>query len=102
MKKIISLILICFLISGCSFFRIHKVDIEQGNIITPDEVSQLRLGMSENEVKAILGTPVLSNIFTPNRFDYIYTLQKGQKNMAEKRIALIFYQGRLQEIQKSN
>lgn len=97
MKKIISLILIGFTLSGC-FFRIHKMDVEQGNIISQQDVNRLRLGMTKYEVEEKMGHPVLVNVFSPNRFEYIYTFQRGYSNRFETRITCIFKNGRLQEI----
>lgn len=99
MKKIISLTMIFsfLLLSGC-FLRVHKLDVEQGNIITQENLSKLNTGMSETQVKDIIGNPLLINIFTPERIDYVYTMQKGYQTMVVKRITLIFQNGRLTEI----
>ena|SRR3990167_10637604 len=101
MKKIISIILIQLLLAGCSFPYVHKLDVEQGNIFNSAEVDKLHRGMTEAEVKNILGTPVLTNIFTPNRMVYVYTSKPGRGELTKERITLIFQQGRLQEIQRS-
>jgi outer membrane protein assembly factor BamE len=85
-------------LSGC--FIVHKNDIEQGNIITADMVSLLKPGMTEVEVRNIMGNAVLVNIFSPDRIDYIYTLQKGHSARMSERVICIFYQGRLKEIIK--
>lgn len=97
MKKLISLTLISALLSGCSFFRPHKMDIEQGNIIAPEAVKELHRGMSEAEVKDILGPPMLTNIFTPNRVEYVYTYQPGYGPRTEKRLSCLFNRGALVE-----
>lgn len=100
MKKIIPLIiLMSFVFSGCSLFQVHKLDIEQGNIITQENVSRLHIGMTEAQVKQVMGNPVLLNIFSPNRLDYVYTFQAGHGERTEKRLTLIFVRGRLQSIQ---
>ncbi|HEX4045897.1 MAG TPA: outer membrane protein assembly factor BamE [Gammaproteobacteria bacterium] len=104
MKKTILLILIstlCALSVGCSVFRIHKTDIEQGNIITQDNLNRLHPGMTEMQVKEVMGNPVLMNIFTPYIVEYVYTFQEGHGKIQETRVTLIFNHGRLQEIKKS-
>src|SRR5689334_9608956 len=101
MKKIISLVLMGCLLSGCSFFRIHKMDIEQGNVFTQEDVSRLHTGMSESEVKSIMGTPTLVNIFTPNRIDYLYVWRPGYGQPTEKRVTCLFQNGRLREVLRS-
>ncbi len=88
------------LLSGC-FLRPHKMDIQQGNVITLEEVSKLKLGMSEAQVRDVMGTPVLINIFTPNRMEYVYTFQPGHKKKKKKRVSCIFESGRLRDIKQS-
>lgn len=95
--------LICFLmmlvLSGCSFFQIRKPVIEQGNIITSEAVSKLHAGMSSDQVIAVMGTPVLSNILSPDRMEYVYTYQDGTTPRKEKHVTCLFEHGRLKEIQ---
>lgn len=98
MKKLIIIALMGFVLSGCSFFRVHKMDIVQGNIFTPEQVSQLHPGMSEAQVKDIMGIPVIMNIFTPYRIDYVYTFQPSYGERIEKRVICIFYHGQLKEV----
>lgn len=98
MKKLISLVLIGMLLSGCSLFRTHKMDVEQGNIIKESDVEKLHVGMSESQVKDVMGNPVLVNIFTPNRLDYIYTFRAGYGRPIEKRVICVFQNGRLKEV----
>lgn len=98
MKKLVLLILISCFFSGCALFRTHKPDIEQGNIITPAEVSRLHRGMSESQVKEVMGTPLLINVFTPSRIEYIYTFQAGHSERQDKRLTCVFSHGRLQDI----
>lgn len=99
MKKLLILFLIGSILSGCGLFRVHKLDIEQGNIITPEEVRKLHYGMSESQVKQVMGNPVLINLFSKNRLDYVYTFQPGYGRKLEKRLVLMFRYGVLREIQ---
>lgn len=101
MKKAISLVLIGFILSGCSPFKTHKMDIEQGNVISQEDASKLRVGMSEAQVQEFMGTPVLINTFSNDRVDYIYTFQAGYGTMNEKRIVCSFQRGILRDIQRN-
>jgi outer membrane protein assembly factor BamE len=96
MKKIISLIFLSSLLSGC--FIVHKMNIEQGNVFNQAEVSRLHPGMSREQVKEIMGNPVMVNIFSNNREDYVYTNQPGHENITIKRVTCVFEGGRLAEI----
>lgn len=99
MKKILLFLSVTstFILSGC----IHKMDIEQGNVITPEMVSKLHTGMSDEQVKNIMGTPMLLDTFDDNRIDYVYTYKPAHGNMTEKNITLIFRNHRLREISGS-
>lgn len=101
MKNILSLAFLSCLLAGCSFFHPHKMDIEQGNIIVPQDVNSLSPGMSESEVRDIMGNPVLINILTYNRLEYVYTFQSGYENMQVQRVTCLFRNGRLQEVIRS-
>ncbi len=81
------------LLSGCSLGSlpgIYKLDIVQGNVITQEKVNQLRPGMSQTGVRALLGTPQLVDSFHPERWDYIQRIQPGGKAAEQKRLTLIF------------
>src|SRR5947207_97558 len=94
MKKIFLLFVMIFTLSAC----VHKMDIEQGNIITQDMVNRLHTGMSEDQVKEIMGTPTLMNTFNDDRIDYVYTFKPGYGKPSEKQMTLIFKNHRLQNI----
>lgn len=100
-KNVIFIIVTVLFLSNCSLFHVHKIDIEQGNIITPEMTSKLQIGMTENQVRAIMGNTVLVNIFSPSRVDYVYTFQKGGGTIYERRITCIFLNGRLWMIDKN-
>jgi outer membrane protein assembly factor BamE len=93
MQKIITSLIVLFLLSGC----VHKLNVQQGNIIEEDNVKQLHAGMSKEEVKNILGTPVLINTFSDTRVDYVYTYKPGYGTGTEKTLTLIFKGDHLQE-----
>lgn len=98
MQKKLSLLVLTLVLSGCSLFQVKKLDIEQGNIITPKMILELHPGMTKAEVKDLLGTPVMLNTFNDNREDYIYTFKPGHGQMTEKSMILIFRNNRLSEI----
>ncbi len=77
----------------------YKPNIQQGNVITPDMIAQLKPGQTQDEVRYIMGTPVMQNTFDPNRWDYVYTYQPGGKARTEQRVTLLFVNGILQNIQ---
>jgi outer membrane protein assembly factor BamE len=98
MKKLLVTAALALGLTSCALLPVHKMDIEQGNVLTPNMVSQIHTGMSQDQVKEILGTPVLLNTFSDNRVDYVYTYKPGYGKMQEQYITLIFQNGRLKTI----
>lgn len=64
-------------LSGCSLFSVYKIDLPQGTPITQTQAQSLKLGMSQNQVLYILGSPAVRDTLAPNRWDYIYDFQAG-------------------------
>jgi outer membrane protein assembly factor BamE len=96
-KKILNLIALLTLILSLSAC-IHKVDVEQGNVITQDMINQLHPGMTSDQVQFIMGHPVLVETFENNRADYVYTFQPNGGSITKKRITLLFNGGILTNI----
>jgi outer membrane protein assembly factor BamE len=96
MLKIITL-MISLALTGCSYLHIHKMDIEQGNIVTQEMLNKVHTGMTPSQVRTMMGNPVLTNVFDPNRLDYVYTFKPGYGPGAETYVTFIFRNGRLAE-----
>lgn len=84
------------LLSGC----IYRLTIQQGNIVSEQTAAKLKTGMSKSQVIALLGKPVLDNVFEENRWYYIYTRQKGTEKMLKQGCVLYFSGDRLERIIK--
>ena len=69
----------------------YRIDVQQGNVLTQDQVLQLRPGLSQDQVRFILGTPMLVDIFHADRWDYVYRLQKGATSEVETRRFTVFF-----------
>lgn len=54
----------------------YKVDVIQGNFVSKEQVGQLRAGMSRDEVKAVMGTPLMTSLFHVDRWDYVFTMKR--------------------------
>lgn len=76
----------------------YKPDIQQGNVVTQNDVNKLQPGMSTEQVRFIMGTPLVQDTFNQNRWDYVYTMKRGGNAPEKKRIALIFEDDQLVEI----
>lgn len=79
-------------------FSPYRIDIQQGNFISQEQLEQLKTGMTQDQVKFVLGTPLLNDIFHINRWDYIFRLQKGSGEIISSRIAVYFEDSRVARI----
>ena len=92
---LILVILSIFVVSACESWLpdAHRPDYTLGNVIKPDALEEIQLGMTRPEVASILGTPVLTDPFRTNRWDYIYRYYpRGRTSEAliESRVTLFF------------
>lgn len=89
----IMLLLCVFLFAGCSWIQfpsIHKVTVQQGNIVSQDMVDKLKVGMTKIQVQYIMGTPLIVDTFDPSRWDYYYTRVDSNNKRTEQQVSLRF------------
>ncbi len=104
----ITLFIVSLLLASCSgisklpSFTPHKIEINQGNLITPEMRRKLKLGMSRSQVRALLGTPLITDAFHANRWDYAYRLEQNNKLVDQQRMVLYFEGENLARIDDSN
>lgn len=92
-SKIILISFVVAICSGCvSHFSAYKLDIRQGNFITPEMRDKLKLGMSRQQVRYVMGTPLLSDTFHGDRWDYIYSLAQHD-TVVEKQVLTLYFEG---------
>ncbi|MDH5446136.1 MAG: outer membrane protein assembly factor BamE [Gammaproteobacteria bacterium] len=91
MRKILisSFIFPVLLLSSC----VYVADVQQGNVIDKEELDQLKVGMTKKQVKFLLGTPIIKDAFHKNRWDYVYTLRKGDNYILEQRRMKLEFKG---------
>jgi outer membrane protein assembly factor BamE len=85
-------------IAGCSNLRfpgVYRIDIEQGNIVTQEMVEKLRPGLSEAQVRFVMGSPQIVDPFEPGRWVYLYNLRRGNGENVENRFVLWLENGSL-------
>jgi outer membrane protein assembly factor BamE len=94
----------CALIAACSykpsFINEYKIDIQQGNVLTQEMVSQLKPGQTRDQVRFLLGTPLVTDIFHQQRWDYVYRYLNGQTGQVESRKFTVYFdnEGRLERV----
>lgn len=91
------------LLSACASWLpdAHKIDIIHGNAIERDDLNKIHPGMTKAEVTPILGTPLISDPFHAQRWDYIYQYLPGKGEQAQSRVTLFFEGDRLVKIDDS-
>ncbi len=83
------------MVMACS---VYKIDVQQGNTLDPDQVKQLKLGMSTRQVLFVLGSPMLHDPFHPERWDYPFSFKPGGKKMFKEHLTLFFKDDKLVRI----
>jgi outer membrane protein assembly factor BamE len=78
------------------FLRPYRPDVHQGNIITSEMVDQLRVGMSRDQVRFMLGTPLLTSQFHLNRWEYAYYLNRLDGETQSRRLTVVFKDNKLE------
>ena len=86
--RLLASLVACTLLAACGL--VHKIDVQQGNYVTEDSVAKLKSGMTKAEVKQLLGTPLLTDVFHANRWDYYFSNVKGSKAEDRKRLTILF------------
>jgi outer membrane protein assembly factor BamE len=98
LSYITALIAAAGLLSGCSFGTItdrinpYRIDVRQGNYVDQEMVAQLRRGMTREQVRFVLGTPLVVDMFRNDRWDYVYRFTKG-RGEPEQRVFSVFFDG---------
>ena len=68
----------------------YHLDVQQGNVVTSKMMLQLKPGMTKSQVRYVMGTPLLQDSFHPDRWDYIYQMNKGGQTLERRRVILEF------------
>ncbi len=80
-------------ISACSSLEFpwaYKVNIPQGNYIEHEMVEQLKVGMSKRQVRYVMGSPLVEDTFNTDRWDYYFSVRKGNKMLKEQHFTVHF------------
>ena len=98
MKQIAVLVLLLTL-SACSLPVFFRVPVVQGNVVTADQVGQLRLGMNKKQVEYVLGTPLVKPDFENDRWDYVFYYRNPRAHVRKSKLNLYFINGKLSDIE---
>jgi YD repeat-containing protein len=71
-------------------FGVYKIDINQGNYLSQDVVDKLKVGMTQQQVRQLLGTPLVTSAFRPDRWDYVYEYTKHGRVVEHRNFTVWF------------
>ena len=91
----------CLLLGGCGaltqstdkflgFITPYRIDIVQGNVVTQEQVALIKPGMSRNQVREILGSPLLTDPFHADRWDYIFMIRRPNAEAQRRSVVVLF------------
>ncbi|MFS1523885.1 outer membrane protein assembly factor BamE [Microbulbifer sp. 2304DJ12-6] len=91
--KLLAIASLCTLLGACTLIKfpgVHRIEVQQGNIITQDMVDQLKPGMTRRQVQFVLGTPLVEDTYNPNRWDYVNRLRDPKGGVTQQRFSVYF------------
>jgi outer membrane protein assembly factor BamE len=94
MRTILLVLLLPPFLAACNplrVFSVYTMEIQQGNYLTQEMVSKLQPGMTRDQVRFVLGTPLLVDIFHDNRWDYVYRRRRADSREVEERRLSVFF-----------
>ena len=87
------------LTAACGFFTPYRMEIQQGNYVTQQMAAQLKPGLTRDQVRFVMGTPLVTDIFHEERWDYVFVRQRANSQEVERRrIAVFFEDGKLKRV----
>jgi outer membrane protein assembly factor BamE len=105
LRVVLAVVPLCILVTAActSVPRIpgitpYRMEIQQGNYVSQDMVSQLKPGMSKEQVRFILGTPLVTDIFHAERWDYVYWRETSDGKREQRKLIVHFDKGQLARI----
>jgi outer membrane protein assembly factor BamE len=89
----LAILISALLLSACNNFEfpwVYRLAVDQGNVVKQEMIDQLQPGMSKEQVQFIMGTPMIQNTFREDRWDYLFTLQRGNDVLKQYRMSMFF------------
>ena len=97
MRALFCATVLALMLAGCSWLPswvpnpgVYKLDVNQGNYITQDQVDRLKVGLTRQQVRGALGTPMLTDAFHANRWDYPYEFNRQGRTLEHRQLTVYF------------
>lgn len=78
-----------------SYLSPYRIDVRQGNFVTQEMVTRLKPGMNKDQVRFALGTPLVTDVFHADRWDYVYRFKPGRGELQTRRLVVYFEDDKL-------
>lgn len=85
--KCAALMLLAVSLSAC----VHKINIQQGNYLDDEQIAKLEEGMTRQQVRILLGTPVADDPFAADRWDYVYYFRNGRTGESIRKQVIVYF-----------
>ncbi len=100
MKTVLILICVTLPLTHCLSYDFSNRKIQQGTILSPARIEHLKLGMSKNDAAILVGTSLVSPLFSLDRWDYAYSWRLGTHQDHIRHLSLYFMEDHLVKIEK--
>lgn len=81
-----------------NFVSPYRMDVRQGNFVTQEMVAQLKLGQTRDQVRFILGSPLVTDMFHVDRWDYVYRFSSGKGEVQQRGLTVFFQDNKLTRV----
>ena len=68
----------------------YKIEVVQGNVITSEQAAAIKPGMNRTQVRDVLGSPLVADVFHADRWDYVFTIRRPGTDVQARRIVVLF------------
>jgi outer membrane protein assembly factor BamE len=87
--SLLALAILAAPLTGC----VYRIDVQQGNFLEGKTVDRLEVGMTRSQVRYLLGTPMVPDLFDKDRWDYLYYFQGGRLHRPQRRHLVVIFKG---------
>lgn len=86
--SLLIVLLLATLNAGCNL--LYKPEVQQGVLLSPEMLANLKPGMTKRQVRLLLGSPPVNDVFHPERWDYLYFVSQSGEKVKPQQLALFF------------
>jgi outer membrane protein assembly factor BamE len=95
--RVPSLLIVALALTAC----VYRIDIQQGNLLDDEDIAQVEVGMTRSQVQFLLGTPMVSDSFHRDRWDYAYYFRRGRSpDMIQRWVVVHFENDRVTRVDR--